>query len=92
MDQPLSRRACLQGTSLLLAGRRSLAQPPSPRQPVRFGLFTDVHHADKPEWGTRYYRESLTKLEEGLTSFRKSRMEFLVCLGDLVDAAKTVEL
>jgi len=92
MSETLSRRACLQGSTLLLAGRDSLAQAPLPRQPVRFGLFTDVHHADKPELGTRYYRESLSKLEEGLAAFRKSRMEFVVCLGDLVDAAKTAEL
>jgi len=89
MRQTLSRRAYLQGGTLMLAGNKSMAQT-SP-QSIRFGLFTDVHHADKPEVGTRYYRESLTKLEEGLATFRKSKAEFLVCLGDLVDAARTLD-
>jgi alkaline phosphatase len=55
---------------------------------IRFGMVTDVHHADKPHWGTRYYRESLTKLREGIADFRGSDVGFLVQLGDLVDAAK----
>jgi alkaline phosphatase len=58
---------------------------------IRFGLVTDVHHADKPEWGTRYYRESLTKLREGVAQFRRSDIALLMQLGDLVDAAKELD-
>jgi alkaline phosphatase len=58
---------------------------------IRFGLVTDVHHADKPEWGTRYYRESLTKLREGVAQFRRADIALLIQLGDLVDAAKELD-
>lgn len=88
--QPLGRRAFLKGSTLLLAATgRSISG--SARQSARFGLFTDVHHADKPESGTRYYRESLSKLREGATEFGKRKVDFLVTLGDLVDAAPTRE-
>lgn len=88
----LGRRAFLRNTTLFLAGTgRSLYSEPGPEL-ARVGLFTDVHHADKPESGTRYYRESLSKLDVGLTELRKRNVGFLVCLGDLVDAASTREL
>jgi alkaline phosphatase len=64
------------------------AQGQSPA--VELGVLTDVHHADKPAFGTRYYRESLAKLTEGVSKFREAQVEFLVELGDLVDAAKDV--
>jgi hypothetical protein len=84
-----SRRAVLKGGSLLLGSGWLDGADEKPA--VRFGLVTDVHHADKPEWGTRYYRESLTKLREGVAQFRRSDIHFLLQLGDLVDAAKDVE-
>jgi alkaline phosphatase len=88
--QRLSRRAILQGGAFWLGSAQAIRaakdQPPA----VRLGILTDVHHADKPEWGTRYYRESLAKLAEGVSKFRGARVEFLVELGDLVDAARDV--
>jgi alkaline phosphatase len=83
----LSRRALLQGGSLLL-GSSWLHGIPNGEPSVRLGIVTDIHHADKPEWGTRYYRESLGKLREAVAQFRNSKVDFLVQLGDLVDAAK----
>jgi predicted phosphodiesterase len=83
----LSRRAVLRGGSLLL-GSGWLHGMADGNPALRFGMVTDVHHADKPEWGTRYYRESLKKLREGVAQFSGSNPAFLVQLGDLVDAAK----
>jgi alkaline phosphatase len=58
---------------------------------VRFGLITDLHYADKPAAGTRYYRETPAKLDEAVKRFSAEKPDFTVELGDLVDAAPDVE-
>lgn len=63
-----------------------------PRKPVRFGLITDLHYADKVNAGTRFYRETLDKLAEAAVQFEKDEIEFLVELGDFIDAADSVQL
>jgi alkaline phosphatase len=89
-DVVLSRRAVLRGGSLLL-GAGWVPGMAEDAPAVRFGMVTDVHYAEKTEWGTRYYRESLTKLREGIARFREANTAFVMQLGDLVDAAKDVE-
>ena len=86
----LSRRAVLRNGSLLL-GSGWLHGMADGTPAVRFGMVTDVHHADKPEWGTRYYRESLAKLRAAVAQIRGSHPAFLIQLGDLVDAAKDLD-
>ncbi|KAA5545599.1 alkaline phosphatase [Roseiconus nitratireducens] len=66
------------------------ADPPEPA--VRIGLVTDLHYAAKPPAGTRHYRETPAKLAEAAKQFRRDRPDFLVELGDLIDAAESVEL
>ena len=58
---------------------------------LRVGLVTDLHYADKPASGTRHYRETPQKLEEAARQFEKSQLDLLVELGDLVDAADSVQ-
>ena len=36
------------------------------RRPLRFGLMTDMHYADRERSGTRYYRDSMAKIEEAV--------------------------
>lgn len=90
-----SRRAFLQGGTLVLA---SISIAPAhwwrglPSEGFRLGLITDLHYADKAPAGTRHYRETLGKLEEASETFRKSGASALVELGDLIDAADSVEL
>lgn len=89
-DTVTNRRAVLRSGTLLLGSgwTRAGAQ----EQPLlAFGLLTDVHHADKPHNRTRYYRESLGKLNELTAKFRDSKPAFVVQLGDLVDAAPNVD-
>ncbi len=57
---------------------------------VRIGLLTDLHYADKDPKGTRHYRETLAKLEEAGTYFESRSPDFVVELGDLIDAAADV--
>ena len=58
---------------------------------VRVGLVTDLHHADKPTKGTRHYRDTLTKLAEAAKQFTADKPDFVVELGDFIDAADSVE-
>ncbi len=61
------------------------------RSVVRVGMMTDLHHADKDAAGNRFYRETLGKLEEAAGYFQSNRPDVLVELGDLIDAADSVE-
>ncbi|MFO0871380.1 MAG: metallophosphoesterase [Pirellulales bacterium] len=91
----LGRRAFLQKGTLLLAAATTtdvsslLADEGKDR--LRVGLITDLHYADKPPAGTRHYRETLGKLAEAATQFEKNKLTFVVELGDLIDAADSVE-
>ncbi len=58
---------------------------------VKLGLLTDVHYADKKTAGSRHYRESLGKVKEAAALFKEKQPAAIVCLGDIVDAAPTVE-
>jgi len=59
---------------------------------VSLGLLTDVHYADKPPAGSRHYRESLGKVKEAAALFKEMQPGAIVCLGDIVDAAPTVDV
>lgn len=95
---PVGRRAFLTGGSLVLAagicpalGRKLLGDDKPTMGGVKFGLVTDLHYADKPAAGTRYYRETLDKLAEAAERFGKEKPAFVAELGDLIDAADAVE-
>lgn len=62
----------------------------TPKSIARFGLVTDLHHADKPARGTRHYRETLGKLEEAGEAFAESGVEHVVELGDFIDSADSL--
>jgi alkaline phosphatase len=86
-----SRRAILEKGALWLGSSHAIRAAADQAPAVRFGVLTDAHHANKPELGTRYSRESLSKLAQGVAKVREARVEFLVELGDLVDAAEDVD-
>ncbi len=90
----MKRRGFLKNGTLVLTavsvGTQGLiADEDSPR--LRVGLVTDLHYADKTSVGTRYYRETLAKLDEAALQFEKEKPDFVVELGDLIDAADSVE-
>ena len=84
----LSRRAILYRGSLWLGAWSAAAMQSHESPALKFGVVTDVHHANKPERGSRYYRESIPKLKEAMAEFRSAALPFVVELGDLVDAAE----
>lgn len=89
------RRAFLRnGTLVLAAASLSSGQmfAADEASRLRVGLVTDLHYADKAPAGTRHYRETLAKLEEAARQFEKDQPTFLVELGDLIDAADSVDV
>lgn len=91
----LSRRAFVYNGTLFLsaAGLASSAFANSNSGPrVKAALITDLHFADKDPAGSRHYRETLSKLREAKSRFAKEELDFIVELGDLIDAADSVEV
>ncbi|NUQ61641.1 MAG: metallophosphoesterase family protein [Pirellulales bacterium] len=88
----IHRRAFLRQSSLLLAGS-ALASADALRAAetadplVRIGLATDLHYADKPPAGARHYRETLSKFAEAAERFQREKVDCIVELGDIIDAA-----
>jgi manganese-dependent ADP-ribose/CDP-alcohol diphosphatase len=52
---------------------------------LRFGLMADIQYCDCDTKGSRYYRNSLAKLEAAVDDFNAHQVEFVLNLGDLVD-------
>ncbi len=87
-------------SSTCFAGDQPVIKPSGADQPqnrvgttpgVRVGMVTDLHHADKDVAGNRFYRETLGKLEEAAEYYQNSHIDLMVELGDIIDAADSVE-
>lgn len=50
-----------------------------------FGLATDSHYADREPAGTRFYRQSLAKMDEFVEVMNREKVDFVVHLGDFKD-------
>ena len=91
----LGRRAFLTNGSLVLTAA-TLSQgkmfADDSASPLRVGLVTDLHYADKPPAGSRHYRETPDKLAEAAAQFGKHTPDFIVELGDFIDAADSVDV
>ena len=57
---------------------------------LSLGLLTDIHYADKNTLGTRAYRDSLLKGKDAAEFFKIKKPAAIICLGDLIDAAPSV--
>ncbi|MDA7866097.1 metallophosphoesterase [Akkermansiaceae bacterium] len=80
-------------SSLTLASGSALkGAEAEPTEVLSLGLLTDVHYADKKTWGSRAYRDSLLKGKEAAEFFKEKKPAAMVCLGDLIDAAPSVEI
>ncbi len=96
----VSRRAFIRNGSMILLGAgvgcsnvpTLFAVEPNAKRQTRVGLVTDLHYADKPPAGSRHYRETLVKLEEAAARFHEDQPDFVVELGDFIDAADSVEV
>ena len=89
----VGRRAFLKdGTLLLAASTLHSRLFANDAARLRIGLVTDLHYADKPARGSRHYRETLAKLDEAAKQFEQDKPDVLVELGDLIDAADSVDV
>ena len=83
----MTRRPLLIAAALAVA---SLTVPAAQEPPLlRFGVVTDIHHADIDTAGARTYRESRAKLAECVQVMNAKGVAFLVELGDFKDQDKT---
>ncbi|MDG1671184.1 MAG: hypothetical protein P8H96_09955, partial [Akkermansiaceae bacterium] len=76
----MKRRQFAQISSLALGGHL-LGQDKSstPKKLLSLGLVTDIHYADKPQRGSRAYRDSLTKAKEFSALFKEKNPNAIVC-------------
>lgn len=88
----LSRRRFL-GTSgmsvagLLLAPELLAVQAEKPL--LRFGMFSDIHYAERDPTGKRFYRQSLAKVKEAVDFMNQEKVDFVIELGDFKDQDET---
>ena len=58
---------------------------------LRLGLISDIHYADLETAGSRHYRDSISKVKQAIEKFNATDLDMVICLGDLIDAGKSVE-
>lgn len=77
----------LSSGALLLAAGRLPEEVVAARKGrgLRFGVITDSHYADREPSGTRYYRDSMLKMQEAIREFNRSNLDFIIELGDMKD-------
>ncbi|MDR0541344.1 MAG: metallophosphoesterase, partial [Dysgonamonadaceae bacterium] len=52
---------------------------------IKFGLIADIQYADCDASGSRFYRNSLKKLDDCVDSLNGKKVEFTINLGDVID-------
>lgn len=50
-----------------------------------FGVFADIHYSMKNNDEARFFRSALKKTGKCMEFFKKSNVDFIICMGDLVD-------
>lgn len=61
------------------------------RRPLRFGILTDAHYADRSAAGTRHYSDSIAKVREAVVEFNSRKLDFIIELGDVKDTTAKSE-
>jgi predicted phosphodiesterase len=52
---------------------------------VRFGMLSDIHYADREAAGTKFFRQSLAKMNECIERMNQEKPDFVIELGDFKD-------
>jgi predicted phosphodiesterase len=86
----ITRRDFLKLSSFILAGlsidpQFALSKQKNPGIRVNFGIVTDSHYADSNPKRNRYFRESISKMEECVELMNQMKVDFLIELGDFKD-------
>ena len=81
------------GIGFAMSTSNALAEKDNNSETVSFGVVTDLHYADKDMRNNRYYRDSFEKLTECIERFNKLNPDFIIELGDFIDAnEKEIEI
>ncbi len=80
----MKRRAFLKVTLPLVFVKSSAAVEPDAAE-LSFAVIADPQYADADPIATRFYRNSLSKLETAITDLNARKLDFTVTLGDLID-------
>jgi predicted MPP superfamily phosphohydrolase len=62
---------------------------PAADQRVRFGIITDLHHADRPTASGRFYQSALAKADLFISAMNAAGPDFIIELGDFKDQDAT---
>jgi predicted phosphodiesterase len=86
----INRREFLKLSSFTLAGliidpQFAFSRQKNPEVRVKFGIVTDSHYADSAPRGNRYFRESVSKMQECVELMNQMNVDFLIELGDFKD-------
>jgi predicted phosphodiesterase len=89
MQSPIKRRKFVETIITVIGGASlpgsMLAKANMKTRPLRFGIVTDPHYAERPPHNNRYYRDSLAKVSECVELMNEQNVDFLIELGDLKD-------
>lgn len=95
MDNKLiiTRREFLKVSSSVIAGLSidphiAFGQDKNPNTRVKFGIVSDSHYAETDHRRSRYFRESISKMEECVELMNQLNVDFLIELGDFKDQDK----
>jgi len=81
----MKRRTFLQYLSGSVLWASTLPLQSSSSRPLRFGVVTDLHYAEREKRHTRYYQQSCSKLRDAMDDFIAQKLDFVVELGDFKD-------
>lgn len=82
----MTRRGFLGAASAGMAGLTMAGGAQAAQSPLfRFGVVADVQYCDYETSGTRFYRNSVTKLEACVAELNRHDLAFVVQLGDFID-------
>lgn len=52
---------------------------------IRFGMLSDIHYANREPAGTRFYNQSIAKVQEAIDRMNQEKLDFVIELGDFKD-------
>ena len=87
-NNKISRRKFLVISTFLITGFTMYKC--SKKEPLSFGVLTDVHYADRDPANTRNYRDSLDEMKQAINMFNERNLDFIIELGDFIDKGQTV--
>lgn len=82
----MKKRTALKSFLLFGMVMIGMVKPELSTAQIKIGVFADCQYCDCETAGSRFYRNSLSKLDDCITEFNQTKkLKFVVSLGDLID-------